>query len=192
MNFLTSSAGCLHCPSGHLACLQCFRIFRKRSWWLPRCGQLRKCLGNLQESTQTVPKTLGANYDPKCNWSGSCRETSGSLGNHAEAMQKPCGRHESMRTPRGCHGEGFRKVPNRQAPPFQHCLHMRNLDSDLDYLFIFRCKHNQLPDAQCHVNMACNQWLETWDVAIIYTGGQRSVSLFNGCQLTTWHCPQQN
>ena len=54
---------------------------------------------------------------------------------------------------------------------------MRNLDSDLDYLFIFRCKHSQLRDAQCHVNMlcnvSCNQWLETWDVAIIYTGGTR-------------------
>ena len=50
---------------------------------------------------------------------------------------------------------------------------MRNLDSDLDYLFIFRCKPSQLPDAHCHVNMACNQWLETWDVAIIYTGGTR-------------------
>ena len=61
----------------------------------------------------------------------------------------------------------------RQTPPFQHCLHMRNLDLDLDYLLIFRCKHSQLPDAQCHVNMACNQWLETWDVAIIYTGGTR-------------------
>ena len=60
-----------------------------------------------------------------------------------------------------------------QPPPFQHCLRMGNLDSDLDCLFIFRCKHRQLPDAQCHVNMACNQWLETWDVAIIYTGGTR-------------------
>ena len=60
-----------------------------------------------------------------------------------------------------------------QTPPFQHCLHLRNLDSDLDYLLIFRCKHSQLLDAQCHVNMACNQWLETWDVAIIYTGGTR-------------------
>ena len=50
---------------------------------------------------------------------------------------------------------------------------MGNLDSDLDYLLIFRCKHSQLPDAQCHVNMACNQWLETWDVTIIYTGGTR-------------------
>ena len=39
--------------------------------------------------------------------------------------------------------------------------------------FIFRCKHSQLPNAQCHVNMACSQWLETWDVAIIYTGGTR-------------------
>ena len=63
--------------------------------------------------------------------------------------------------------------PCSQTPPFQHCLHLRNLDSDLDYLLIFRCKHSQLPDAQCHVNMACNQWLETWDVAIIYTGGTR-------------------
>ena len=60
-----------------------------------------------------------------------------------------------------------------RTPPFQHCLHMGNLDSDLDYLFIFRRKHRQLPDAQCHINMACNQWLETWDVAIIYTGGTR-------------------
>ena len=32
---------------------------------------------------------------------------------------------------------------------------------------------SQLPDAQCHVNMACNQWWETWDIAIIYTGGTR-------------------
>ena len=54
-----------------------------------------------------------------------------------------------------------------------HCLHMRNSNSDLDYLSIFRSKHSQLLDAQCHVNMACNQWLETWDVAIIYSGGTR-------------------
>ena len=60
-----------------------------------------------------------------------------------------------------------------QTPPFQHCLHMRNLDSDLDCLFIFRCKHSQLLDTQGHANMACNQWLGTWDVAIIYTGGTR-------------------
>ena len=103
----------LRTSSGHPACLQCFRIFRKRSWRLPRCGQLRECLGNLPESTRTVPKTLGANDDPTCNWSGSCRESSGSLGGQAEAMQKPRGSHEAMRTPRGCHGEGFRKVPNR-------------------------------------------------------------------------------
>ena len=62
---------------------------------------------------------------------------------------------------------------NRQTPRVHHCLHMRNSNSDLDYLSIFRCKHSQLPDAQCHVNMACNQWSETWDVAIIYTGGTR-------------------
>ena len=61
-----------------------------------------------------------------------------------------------------------------QTPPFQHCLHMRNLDSDLDYLFIFICKRSQLPDAQCHINMACNQWLETWDVSMIYTGVTRN------------------
>ena len=62
-----------------------------------------------------------------------------------------------------------------QTPPFQHCLHMRNLDSDLDYLFIFRCKPSQLLDTQGHVNMACNQWLGTWDVAIIYTGGDKDL-----------------
>ena len=39
----------------------------------------------------------------------------------------------------------------------------------------FRCKHSQLPNAQCHVNMACYQWLETWDVAIIYTGGDKEL-----------------
>ena len=60
-----------------------------------------------------------------------------------------------------------------QTPRVHHCLHMRNSNSDLDYLSIFRCKHSQLPDAQCHVNMACNQWLETWDVAITHTGGTR-------------------
>ena len=60
-----------------------------------------------------------------------------------------------------------------QTPRVHHCLHMRNSNSELDYLSIFRCKHSQLPDAQCHVNMACNQWLETWDVAIIYTAGTR-------------------
>ena len=84
-----------------------------------------------------------------------------------------------------------------QTPPFQHCLHMRNLDSDFDYLFIFRCKHRQLPDAQCNVNMDCNQWLETWDVAIIYTGGTRiCVSKIKSnlnccCQLTCddWGIP---
>ena len=63
----------LRTSSGHPACLQCFRIFRKRSWRLPRSGQLRECLGNLLESTRTVPKALGANDDPICNWSGSCR-----------------------------------------------------------------------------------------------------------------------
>ena len=62
-----------------------------------------------------------------------------------------------------------------QTPRVHHCLHMRNSNSDLDYLSIFRSKHSQLPDAQCHVNMACNQWLETWDVAIIYTGGNKDL-----------------
>ena len=78
----------------------------------------------------------------------------------------------------GCHLSQrdviIQTVPHEpQTPPFQHCLHIGNLDSDLDYLFIFRCKHRQPPDAHCHVNMSCNQWLDTWDVAIIYTGGTR-------------------
>ena len=62
---------------------------------------------------------------------------------------------------------------HRQTPPFQHCLHTIDLNSDWDYLVIFRCKHSQLPDAQCHVKMACNPWWETWYVAVIYTGGTR-------------------
>ena len=66
-----------------------------------RCGQLRECLGNLPESTRTVPTTLGANDDPTRNWSGSCRESPGSRGSHAEAMQKPRESHEAMRKPRG-------------------------------------------------------------------------------------------
>ena len=102
----------LRTSSGHPAYLQCLRIFRKRSWRLPRCGQLRECLGNLPESTRTVRKTSGANKDPTYSWSGSCRESCGSSRSHAEAMHKPWGRHEAMRTPRGCHGEGFRIVPN--------------------------------------------------------------------------------
>ena len=61
--------------------------------------------------------------------------------------------------------------PDIQTPRVHHCLHMKNSNSNLDYLSIFRCKHSQLPNAQCHVNMACNQWLETWDVAIIHTEG---------------------
>ena len=31
-----------------------------------------------------------------------------------------------------------------QTSPFQHCFHMRNLNSNLDCLLIFRCKHSQL------------------------------------------------
>ena len=46
-------------------------------------------------------------------------------------------------------------IQNSQTPPFQHCL-------------IASCR---MPNVQCHVNMAWNRWLETWDVAIIYTGG---------------------
>ena len=48
----------------------------------------------------------------------------------------------------------------------QHCLHMKNLNSDLDNLLIFICKHSQL--AGCGV---IYPWLETWDAAI--TGGTR-------------------
>ena len=65
------------------------------------------------------------------------------------------------------------ELPYHQTPRVHHCLHMRNSNSDLDYLSIFRCKHSHMPAAQCHVNVACNQWLEIWDVAIIYTGGTR-------------------
>ena len=50
---------------------------------------------------------------------------------------------------------------------------MRNLNSDWNYFLIFRYKHSQHAGYQCHVNRACNKWLETWDVAIIHTGGTR-------------------
>ena len=40
-------------------------------------------------------------------------------------------------------------VLDSQTPPFQHCLHLRNLRSDLSYLLIFRCKLRM----RCHVNM---------------------------------------
>ena len=59
-----------------------------------------------------------------------------------------------------------------QTPSFQHCLHMRNLDSDLDYFLIFRCKHSQL--AGCgFMSTWLLPWLEIWDVATIYTEGTR-------------------
>ena len=51
---------------------------------------------------------------------------------------------------------------------------MRNLNSDLYYLLIYRCKYSQLAGCQWHGNMACDSWMETWDVAIIYTGGTRT------------------
>ena len=57
----------------------------------------------------------------------------------------------------------------------RHCLHMRNLNSDLVYLLIFRCKHSQYAGYQCHVNRTCNPWMETWDVAIMYTGGNKDL-----------------
>ena len=90
-----------------------FRMFRKRSWSLQRCGQLRECLGNLPKSKRTVQKTLDANDDRTRNWLGSCRESPGSRGSHAEAMQKPRRSHGAMRKPCASHGEDFRKVPNR-------------------------------------------------------------------------------
>ena len=57
--------------------------------------------------------------------------------------------------------------------PFRHCLHTRTWILILNYFLIFRCKHSQHARHLCHVNMACNPWLETWDVAIIHTGGKR-------------------
>ena len=85
--------------SGHPACLQGFCVFRKRSWRLLHCGQLRECFGHLPESTRTLPKTSGANDDPTWNWSGSCRESPGSPGRHAEAMRKPRGRFQESAEP---------------------------------------------------------------------------------------------
>ena len=56
---------------------------------------------------------------------------------------------------------------------WRHCLHMRNLNSDFDHFLIFRCKLSQHAGCRGHVNMACNQWLKTWDVAITYTAGSK-------------------
>ena len=57
--------------------------------------------------------------------------------------------------------------------PCRHCLHMRTWITILNYFLIFKCKHSQHARHRCHVNMACNPWLETLDVAIIHTGGTR-------------------
>ena len=54
-----------------------------------------------------------------------------------------------------------------------HCLEMRNLNSDLDYLLIPRCKHNQ-HDGCPNINMDCNPWLKTWEAAMKNTGGRRT------------------
>ena len=65
--------------------------------------------GNVSCSCPCSSGRQAFNDDPTCNWSGSCRESSGSLGSQAEAMQKPRWSHGAMRTPRGCHGEGLGK-----------------------------------------------------------------------------------
>ena len=49
--------------------------------------------------------------------------------------------------------------------PCRHCLHTRTWIRILNYFLIFRCKHGQHARHRSHVNMACNPWLETWDVA---------------------------
>ena len=59
------------------------------------------------------------------------------------------------------------------SPPihqYRHCLHTRNLNSDLNYLLIF--SGTSMLDLGVNVNMTCNPWSETWDVEITYrTGG---------------------
>ena len=57
--------------------------------------------------------------------------------------------------------------------PCRHCLHTKTWIRILNYFLIFICKHSQHTRHPCHVHMACNPWLETWDVAIIHTGGTR-------------------
>ena len=84
--------------------------------------------------------------------------------------------------------------------PCKHCLHMRNLNLDLDYLNLdldyfltFRCKHSQHAWCRGHVNMVCNPWLETWDVAIIYTGETRIWATVQWATVDHMtYCPQQN
>ena len=60
-------------------------------------------------------------------------------------------------------------------PPKLHqcrnCTHMRKLNSDVDHLVILYANTANLSDAvSCHHN-ACNPWLESWDVTIIYIEG---------------------
>ena len=68
-----------------------------------------------------------------------------------------------------CRMFAFPPIP--KLHPCRHCLH--TWIRILNYFLIFRCKHSQHARHRCHVNMACNPWLETWDVAIIHTGGTR-------------------
>ena len=72
---------------------------------------------------------------------------------------------------------------------------MRNLNSDWDYFLIFRCKLTEHAVCRGYVNMACNQWSETYNNLHGGGGGgggggQGFVSLSNGLLLITWHCPQ--
>ena len=52
---------------------------------------------------------------------------------------------------------------------YRHCLHMINLNSDLDYFPNFRCK---LSVGVMSTWLVTNDW-KHWDVAMIYTGGTR-------------------
>ena len=61
-------------------------------------------------------------------------------------------------------------LPSSKLHLCRHCLHLRNLNSDLDNLLIFRCKHNQHVRYRGHANMVCNPWLKTRDITL-YTEG---------------------
>ena len=61
----------------------------------------------------------------------------------------------------------------RKLHQCRHCLHMRNLNSDLDYLLIFRCKRSK--HAGCQVLPTCFV-IHDWKldmIVMIYSAGTR-------------------
>ena len=64
-----------------------------------------------------------------------------------------------------------------QTPPVLTLPPNEKLEFGFGLLGHFEMQTQPSHHMWCHVNVACNPWLETWDVAMIYTGGTRTCSM---------------